>query len=216
MRAASARPRPARTRSSRAAAPRGRASEPSRTWAATSAMCTHTRVPPVAERSAEIASSKSRALAGSIVNVGKLAQVAPLAAASRSTPLRRPRAPRARAPRSKPRRRPRSSISASITSRATSGRPIRRSTRAARAAPAGAGRARCRRPRARRARRGRADDDARRAPPARRPGADRAAPNSGSAVEEAPAPLEHGDVAPPRARRACAPPPRCAPRRELT
>ena len=78
---------------------------------------------------AEIASSKSRALAGSIVNV----------ASSRRSRLRRARAPaRARRPpgprcstaAAKPRLRPRSSISASITSRATSGRPSTRTTRA--------------------------------------------------------------------------------------
>ena len=100
-----------------------------------------------AMRSAEIASSKSRALAGSIVNVGSSRRSRRSGAARRATALAR-RAPRARPRRRSARARPRSSISASITSRATSGRPstrtIARLPAAPRAAP-DARRARCRR-----------------------------------------------------------------------
>ena len=90
-------------------------------------MWTQIRHEPSSSRAAEIASSKSRALVGSIVNVGSARRSrrpssctgAPSAArASRSTAG------------SKPRRRPRSIISASSTSRATSGRPSRRATTA--------------------------------------------------------------------------------------
>ncbi len=68
--AASARRRRARTRWWRACAPRGRRAEPSGTCAATSAMCTQIRVARPSIGSAEIASSKSRALTGSMVKVG--------------------------------------------------------------------------------------------------------------------------------------------------
>ena len=91
-------------------------------------MWTHTRTAPSSSSSAEIASSKSRAVGGSIVKVGSVAQVEP------AGERRRPRARPPRAPRAPPAgrsgaRSPRSSISASSTSRATSGRPIRRRTR---------------------------------------------------------------------------------------
>ena len=45
--------------------------DPAGTNADTSAMCTHTRTAPSSSSSAEIASSKSRAVGGSIVNVGR-------------------------------------------------------------------------------------------------------------------------------------------------
>ena len=61
--------------------------------------------------------------AGSIVKVGSARRSRRSPARARGRP-RRLRAPRARRPSAKPRRRPRSSISASITSRATSGRPM--------------------------------------------------------------------------------------------
>ena len=57
--------------------------EPSRTWALTSAMCTHTLAAPSGSDSAEIASSKSRAVTGSIVNVGSDAQIAARLAGAR-------------------------------------------------------------------------------------------------------------------------------------
>ena len=98
--------------------------EPGRTCAATSAMCTHTRTAPSSSSSAEIASSKSRALGGSIVNVGSARRSTRGTSATREAASRASRS----ASGSKRRRRPRSSISASSTSRATSGRPIRRST----------------------------------------------------------------------------------------
>ncbi len=102
--------------------------EPSGTCAATSAMCTHTRAAPPSIASAEIASSKSRALAGSMVNVGSARR------SRRSYLAWRTRSPAARASRStagsNARARPRSSISPSITSRATSGRPSTRRIRA--------------------------------------------------------------------------------------
>ena len=69
-RAASARPRRERRRWCRAGRPPGRPATAGRTYAETSAMCTHTRRAVALGRSAEIASSKSRARAGSIVNVG--------------------------------------------------------------------------------------------------------------------------------------------------
>ncbi len=87
-------------------------------------MCTHTRVRPVApcfrgDRVVEVARA-----AGSIVNVARRrrSRRSPGVCATRSPP----RAPRARRPASKRRARPRSSISPSITSRATSGRPSTR------------------------------------------------------------------------------------------
>ena len=87
-------------------------------------MCTHTRTAPSSSTSAEIASSKSRAVGGSIVNVGSARRSSRAGSASRG------RSAAARASRStcgsKRRRSPRSSSIASITSRATSGRPIRR------------------------------------------------------------------------------------------
>ena len=68
-RAASARPGRARRREfARRNASRSSA-DPGRTNADTSAMCTHTRTAPSSSSSAEIASSKSRAVGGSIVNV---------------------------------------------------------------------------------------------------------------------------------------------------
>ena len=126
--------------------------EPSGTCAATSAMCTQIRIPPASAPappstpaprslpppwpppaapasigSAEMASSKSRALIGSIVNVGSSRR------SRRSPGARLTRSPAARASLSsagsKPRARPRSSSSPSITSRATSGRPSTRTTR---------------------------------------------------------------------------------------
>ncbi len=87
-------------------------------------MCTHTRIAPSGSASAEIASSKSRAVGGSTVNVVSARKSArpslsgSALRASRSTSG------------SKRRRSPRWTISASSTSRATSGRPIRRSIRA--------------------------------------------------------------------------------------
>jgi hypothetical protein len=89
-------------------------------------MCTQMRVAPSSRRSAEIASSKSRAVAGSIVNVGR--PVRSRRTTSRSGPaLRACLAARSTAG-SKRRRSPRSSMSASSTSAATSGRPRLRST----------------------------------------------------------------------------------------
>ena len=91
-------------------------------------MWTQIRHEPSSSRAAEIASSKSRALVGSIVNVGSARRSRRPLILHRGTVGRRgPRAPR---PGSKPRRRPRSIISASSTSRATSGRPSRRATTA--------------------------------------------------------------------------------------
>ena len=57
-------------------------------------MCTHTRIVPSASSSAEIASSKSFAVGGSIVNVGQVAQIAPLRPGRDR--LRRVAGPRAR------------------------------------------------------------------------------------------------------------------------
>ena len=54
-----------------AVAPRGRPADPGRTYAQTSAMWTQIRHAVVVSSSAEIASSKSCAVAGSIVNVGR-------------------------------------------------------------------------------------------------------------------------------------------------
>ncbi len=84
------------------------------TYALTSAICTHTRQPPPSSVRAEMASSKSRALAGSIVNVGsdRRSRRAPAASTgaseadraaradrgieSRATDRDRPSAPRSR------------------------------------------------------------------------------------------------------------------------
>ena len=144
-RGASARPRPGRTRSCRAGRPRGRPATAARTYADTSAMCTQTRQRSSSSRAAEIASSKSRALTGSIVNVGSERR-SRRPAATRTDVVgpgaRPPRAPRARPPDRTERRSPRSTISASITSRATSGRPIRRAIVARPAAASVAARAR--------------------------------------------------------------------------
>ena len=89
-------------------------------------MCTHTRITPPSSRSALIASSKSRAVGGSIVKVGSARR------SRRGTSVPPARSAASRASRSttgsKRRRSPRSSISASSTSRAVSGRPIRRSS----------------------------------------------------------------------------------------
>ena len=105
-----------------------------RRTALTSAMCTQTR-----QRAAVEPLGRDR-----VVEVARadrvdrerrqVAQVAP-ASPSSSGPLGRRRAPRARRPRRSARRSPRSSISASITSRATSGRPSRAQHLRARAAP---------------------------------------------------------------------------------
>ena len=132
---ASARPRRARTRSSRAGRPRDRSTSaaprtPKRRRCGPRPATSRRRA---ARR--EIASSKSRALAGSIVNVGS---------SRRSRRPCRRRSGASAASRascstagSNDRRRPRSSISASITSRATSGRPSRREiTTPPRTAPA--------------------------------------------------------------------------------
>ena len=123
-RAASAPPARARRPSSRAGTPRGRARARACTNADTSAMCTHTRIAPSASSSAEIASSKSLRRRRVDRERRQVAQV-----------RRRPRSDAAvRASRStsgsKRRRSPRCAISASSTSRATSGRPIRRTIRA--------------------------------------------------------------------------------------
>ena len=88
-------------------------------------MWTQTRIAPSSSRSAEIASSKSRAVGGSIVKVGRSrrsrrAPASPCGGSSAAL-----RAARSTAG-SKRRRSPRSSISASSTSRALSGRPSRR------------------------------------------------------------------------------------------
>ena len=90
-------------------------------------MCTHTRQPPSSSTEADIASSKSRALAGSIVNVASERRSRrPASSISESAACRASRSTAG----SNPRRRPRSTSSASITSRATSGRPSRRATTA--------------------------------------------------------------------------------------
>ena len=122
--AASARPCRGRRRSCRGGRPRGRRRSPACTCAATSAMCTHTRIRPESSRSALIASSKSRAVGGSIGERRQVAQVAAARAglACRSAAARASRSTSG----SKRRRSPRSSISPSRTSRATSGRPSRR------------------------------------------------------------------------------------------
>ena len=95
--------------------------------------------------SAEIASSKSRALAGSIVKVASERRSRRSPGDREAAPRRR-RAPPARAPaETRGAGRGRAS-SASITSRALSGRPIRRSTRGPEPRARGPGRARCPRP----------------------------------------------------------------------
>ena len=86
-------------------------------------MCTHTREVPSSSTRAEIASSKSRALTGSTVNVASGRRSRRAASSNeRSTTTW---ASCSTAP-SNVRFRPRSIISPSITSRATSGRPNRR------------------------------------------------------------------------------------------
>ena len=101
--------------------------DPGRTNAETSAMWTHTRITPPSNSSAEIASSKSLAPGGSIVNVVSARRSRRSGPATTSDAATR--ASRSTSG-SKRRRRPRWIISASSTSRATSGRPIRRSIRA--------------------------------------------------------------------------------------
>ena len=95
--------------------------------AVTSAMWTHRRMRP-SSRLAEIASSKSRADTGSIVNVGS-------AVRSIRSNSRRRLARVVLDARGKLRRRPRSTMIASITSRATSGSPSGRTTRGPRLPP---------------------------------------------------------------------------------
>ena len=132
-RAASARPRRARRRWCRGGRPRRR----SRRRGArrrTRRRCAPTAARSRRARSAEIASSKSLASSGSMVNVASSRRSARAASTSTSGS-----AASASTLRGNERRRPRSSISASITSRATSGLPIFLTTR---------GRA-CRCPRAR-------------------------------------------------------------------
>ena len=90
-------------------------------------MWTHTRQEPSSSRSAEMASSKSRAVVGSIVNVGS--ERRSRRRSSRTVARSAARASRSTAG-SKLRRRPRSIMSASRTSRATSGRPSRWETTA--------------------------------------------------------------------------------------
>ena len=182
---------------------------------------------------AEIASSKSLAVAGSIVNVGRSRR-------SRRAGASPPAASRAScAARSTPggnaARRPRSSISASITSRATSGRPRIRAIRArparrrgsAQAAPAARGRRRAsarpspagragrtaRRPGSARASRAarRAASSARRARRARRLTGAARAPSTASARSRASSRGGRGVVARPE-RRAPGPLPGATPR----
>ena len=124
--AASARPRRARRRWSRGGRPRGRRASAAARRRRRRRCGPTPATPPSSSASAEIASSKSRAVTGSIVNVGSSRR-------SRAPAERvaRRRASAACAPRARPRgqsapRSPRSSISAPITSRATSGRPSRR------------------------------------------------------------------------------------------
>ncbi len=102
--------------------------DPSGTCAATSAICTHTRRRPFSPACADIASSKSRAPTGSIVNVGR--PVRSRRWLSVRSASRAARDASRSSSGSKPRLMPRSSSIASIMSRATSGRPITRITSA--------------------------------------------------------------------------------------
>ncbi len=88
-------------------------------------MWTQTRTAPSSSTSAEIASSKSRAVGGSIVKVGSARRSSRPSASSSGGRSAAARASRSTCG-SKRRRSPRSSSIASITSRATSGLPIRR------------------------------------------------------------------------------------------
>ena len=83
-------------------------------------MCTHTRQCSSPRTSQEIASSKSRAVTGSMVKVGSAVRSRRGTSGGRASWAARS------TPGGNERRRPRSSMSASMTSRATSGRPSRR------------------------------------------------------------------------------------------